>query len=247
MRISEVQKEYPVAALDELCYWEGDKAEVIQARVSGTYPTITGAERCCCAPGRSVGSPRCLHNPIKSKIPPHDGTGTLSSDLVAGSTAGMSDNNALSIAANITGILTFVAAVLAGFYARSVTLRNVIDTQAEVSSALEKIDFLETETDMLNNAYLASQIRQPDRKYGNGDFKYFQGLYSTALQRMRRMDRELSRSVAAVTGGTRYDRISRVKTAAAWMTARDRVHRAIEERKAESSRIFQIQLAMLSA
>lgn len=159
----------------------------------------------------------------------------------------MADDNALSIAANITGILTFVAAVLAGFYARSITLRNVIDTQAEVSDALEKIDFLETETDMLNNAHLASQIRQPERKYGSGDFKYFQGLYSAALQRMRRMDRELSRSVAAVTGGTRYDKLSRVKTAAAWMTSRDRIHRAIEERKAESSRIFQIQLAMLSA
>lgn len=75
-------------------------------------------------------------------------------------------DSALSIAASITGILTFVGAVVAGFYARAIALRNAIDTQAEVARALEKMDFLETETIMLNNAYLAAQIRQPDRKYG---------------------------------------------------------------------------------
>jgi hypothetical protein len=157
------------------------------------------------------------------------------------------DDNALSIAANITGILTFCAAVLAGFYARSVNLRNAIDTQAELSRALDQLDFLETETDMLNNAYMASQIRQPERRYGSGDFVYFQGLYVASLQRMRRMNSNLVQSIAAVTGGDRYDRIARIRTAAAWMGARDQIHRDIEERKAESSRIFQIQLAILSA
>jgi hypothetical protein len=158
-----------------------------------------------------------------------------------------SRDSPLSIAASITGILTFVAAVVAGFYARAIGLKNAIDTQAEVSSALEKIDSLETETDMLNNAYLASQIRQPERKYGNGDFKYFQGLYANSLQRMRRMDSELRQSAALVTGGSQYETISRVKTAANWLAFRDRIHKEIEERKAESARIFQIQLAMLSA
>lgn len=153
----------------------------------------------------------------------------------------------LSIAASITGILTFVAAVVAGFYAHAVSLKNAIDTQAEVASALEKIDFLETETNMLNNAYLASQIRHPERKYGSGDFKYFHGLYGQSLERMRTMDRELQKFATLITGGNRYDKVSRVKSAAAWMTARDRVHKAIEERKAESTRIFQIQLAILSA
>ncbi|RDL38928.1 uncharacterized protein BP5553_03268 [Venustampulla echinocandica] len=100
---------------------------------------------------------------------------------------------------------------------------------------------------MLNNAYLASQIRQPERKYGNGDFKYFQGLYSQSLIRMRQMDHGLRAGAAAVTGESRYDRISRVKTAAAWMNARDQIHKDIGERKAESHRIFQVQLAMLSA
>lgn len=99
---------------------------------------------------------------------------------------------------------------------------------------------------MLNNAHLASQIRQPDRTYGKGDFNYFQSLYGQALARMRGMDRELRRSAVAVTGGS-YDRISRVKTAASWMKERSRVHKGIEERRAESGRVFQIQLAMLSA
>jgi hypothetical protein len=158
-----------------------------------------------------------------------------------------SQDSPLSIAASITGILTFVAAVVAGFYAHTISLKNAIDTQAEISRAFEKIDFLATETDMLNNAHLASQIRQPEQRYGNGDFRYFQGLYENSLQRMRRMDRELRRSIAAVTGGSRYDNISRIKTAAAWMAARDRIHREIEERKAESARIFQIRLSILSA
>ncbi|KUJ17939.1 uncharacterized protein LY89DRAFT_745984 [Mollisia scopiformis] len=154
----------------------------------------------------------------------------------------------LSIAASITGILTFVAAVVAGFYAHAVSLKNAIDTQAEVSSALEKIDFLETETNMLNNAYLASQIRHPERnKYGSGDFKYFHGLYGQSLERMRIKDRELRKTATLIAGSSRYDKVSRVKSAALWMTARDRVHKAIQERKAESSRIFQIQLAILSA
>jgi hypothetical protein len=100
---------------------------------------------------------------------------------------------------------------------------------------------------MLNNAHLASQIRQPEQRYGNGDFRYFQGLYENSLQRMRRMDRGLRKSIAAVTGAGRYDKISRIKTAAAWMAARDRIHREIEERKAESARIFQIRLSILSA
>jgi hypothetical protein len=165
-----------------------------------------------------------------------------------GSNARMtSQDSPLSIAASITGILTFVAAVVAGFYAHAISLRNAIDTQAEIYTALEKIEFLETETDMLNNSYLASQIRQPERKYGSGDFKYFQGLYRDSLQRMRMMDRELRDSAARVTGGSRHDRMSRVKAAANWMAARDHIHRDIEERKAESTRIFQIQLAMLSA
>ncbi|TVY83032.1 hypothetical protein LSUE1_G003764 [Lachnellula suecica] len=159
----------------------------------------------------------------------------------------MAQDSPLSIAGSLTGILTFVFAVIAGFYARAISLRSAIDTQAEVSSALEKIDFLETETDMLNSAFLASQIRHPDRTYGKGDFKYFQGLYGQSLNRMRKMDRELSKSAALVTGGNRYDKISRVKTAAAWMSARNQMHKDIEERKAESHRIFQIQLAMLSA
>lgn len=159
----------------------------------------------------------------------------------------MAQDSPLSIAGSLTGILTFVFAVVAGFYARAISLRNRLDTQAEVSRALEKIDFLETETNMLNNAYLASQIRHPDRSYGKGDFKYFQGLYGQALDRMRRMDRELRRNAALVTSGDRYDKISRVKAAAAWMGARDQIHKDIEERKNESQRIFQIQLAMLSA
>jgi hypothetical protein len=159
----------------------------------------------------------------------------------------MAQDSPLSIAASITGILTFVAAVVAGFYAHAISLKNAIDTQAEVSSALEKIDFLETETNMLNNAYVASRIRQPNRKYGSGDFKYFQGLYAQSLDRMRKLDRGLRKSATLVTGGNRYDKMSRVKTAATWMASRDRIHKEIEERKAESSRIFQIQLAMLSA
>lgn len=158
-----------------------------------------------------------------------------------------SQDSPLSIAASITGILTFVAAVVAGFYARAVSLKNAIDTQAEVSAVLEKIDFLETETDMLNNAYLASQIRQPERTYGNGDFKYFQGLYANTLQRMRRMDRELRSIAAGVAGGSQFETMSRVKLATNWMSARERIYKAITERQAESSRIFQIQLAMLSA
>ncbi|KAF4630052.1 hypothetical protein G7Y89_g8092 [Cudoniella acicularis] len=153
----------------------------------------------------------------------------------------------LSIAASVTGILTFAGAIVAGFYARAISLRNAIDTQAEVSSALEKIDFLETETNMLNNAYLASQIRHPDRKYGSGDFKYFHGLLHQSLQRMRQMDRGLRRNAEMVTGGNSYDKLSRVKTAATWMAARNRIHQDIEERQAESHRIFQIQLAILSA
>lgn len=153
----------------------------------------------------------------------------------------------LSIAASITGILTFVAAVVAGFYARAIGLKSAIDTQAEVSLALEKIDFLESETDMLNNAFLASQIRHPDRKYGNGDFKYFQGLYANSLHRMRAMDHDMRTTATLVTGENQYERVSRVKLAANWMAFRDRLHKQIEERKAESSRIFQIQLAMLSA
>jgi len=159
----------------------------------------------------------------------------------------MAQDSPLSIAASVTGILTFVFAVVASFYARAISLRNAMDTQAEVSSALDKIEFLETETNMLNNAYLASQIRHPDRKYGKGDFKYFQGLYGQSLERMRRMDRELRKNAQLVTGGSRYDRISRVKTAAIWMSARNQIHNEIEERKNESHRIFQIQLAMLSA
>jgi hypothetical protein len=153
----------------------------------------------------------------------------------------------LSIAASITGILTFAAAVLAGFYAHAISLKNAVDTQAEVASALEKIDFLETETNMLNNAYLASQVRHPDRKTGSGDFKYFHGLYGHSLERMRQMDQELRKDATLITGGNRYDKISRVKSAATWVKARERVRRAIEERKAESTRIFQIQLAILSA
>jgi hypothetical protein len=153
----------------------------------------------------------------------------------------------LSIAASITGILTFVAAVVASFYARALSLKSAIDTQAEVSLALEKIDFLETETDMLNNAFLASQIRHPDRKYGNGDFKYFQGLYANSLHRMRVMDNDMRNTATLVTGENQYETLSRVKMAANWMASRDRLHKQIEERKAESTRIFQIQLAMLSA
>ena len=153
----------------------------------------------------------------------------------------------LSIAASITGILTFVAACIAGFYARAISLRSAIDTQAEVSRALDKIDFLETETDMLNNVFLASQVRQPARNYGVGDFKYLHGLYANSLQRMRRMDGELRGNVALVIGGAEYNKRSRVKTAANWMASRDRIHKEIEERRAESARIFQIQLAMLSA
>ncbi|APA16147.1 hypothetical protein sscle_16g109170 [Sclerotinia sclerotiorum 1980 UF-70] len=158
----------------------------------------------------------------------------------------MSDSP-LSIAASITGLLTFVAAVVAGFYAHALGLRDAIDTQAEISSALDKIYLLETETDMLNNAYLASLIRQPDRKYGTGDFKYFQGLYVRSLERMRVMDRELRMSAELVTKGDGYGRISRVKRKAAWMASRARIQRDIDERKTESIRIFQIQLAMLSA
>ncbi|KAM0128292.1 hypothetical protein ACHAP3_008344 [Botrytis cinerea] len=158
----------------------------------------------------------------------------------------MSDSP-LSIAASITGLLTFVAAVMAGFYAHALGLRDAVDTQAEISSALDKIYLLETETDMLNNAYLASLIRQPDRKYGTGDFKYFQGLYVQSLERMRVMDRELRTSAELVTKGDGYGRISRVKRKAAWMASRARIQRDIDERKTESIRIFQIQLAMLSA
>ncbi|ESZ91664.1 hypothetical protein SBOR_7962 [Sclerotinia borealis F-4128] len=158
----------------------------------------------------------------------------------------MSDSP-LSIAASITGLLTFFAAVVAAFYAHALGLRDAIDTQAEVSSALDKIYLLETETDMLNNAYLASRIRQPDRKYGIGDFKYFQGLYVQSLERMRVMDRELRASVELVTKGDGYGRISRVKRKAAWMASRTRIQKDIDERKTESIRIFQIQLAMLSA
>jgi hypothetical protein len=80
---------------------------------------------------------------------------------------------ALSIAASITGILTLIGAVVAGFYARAITLRSAIDTQAEVSKALYEIEVLETETSLRNNAYIAAQIRQPDRNYGNVNFKYF--------------------------------------------------------------------------
>lgn len=159
----------------------------------------------------------------------------------------MSQDSALSIAASITGILTFVGAVLAGFYARAITLRSAIDTQAEVSRALDEMDFLETETSMLNNAYLASHIRQPDRKYGSGDFKYFQTLYKQSLDRMTTMDRELRESAKVVTGGNSYHRVSRVKSAAGWMSNREKISLAITQRKAESHRIFQIQLAMLSA
>jgi hypothetical protein len=159
----------------------------------------------------------------------------------------MAQDSPLSIAGSLTGILTFVFAAIAGFYARATSLRNAIDTQAEVSNVLEKIDFLKTETDMLSNAYLASQIRHPHRTYGTGDFKYFQGLYSQSLNRMREMDRELRKAAALVTGGNSYDKISRVKTAANWMASRNQIHKGIEERKAESHRIFQIQLAMLSA
>ncbi|QSZ33278.1 hypothetical protein DSL72_002866 [Monilinia vaccinii-corymbosi] len=158
----------------------------------------------------------------------------------------MSDSP-LSIAASVTGLLTFVAAVVAGFYAHALGLRDAIDTQAEISSALDKIYLLETETDMLNNAYLASRIRQPDRKYGTGDFKYFQGLYVHSLERMRAMDRELRNGAELVTKGDGYGRISRVKRKAAWMASRARIQRDIDERKTESIRIFQIQLAMLSA
>lgn len=159
----------------------------------------------------------------------------------------MPQDSPLSIAASITGILTFVAAAIAAFYSYTIGFKNAIDTQAEVARVLEKIEFLETETNMLNNAHLASQIRLPERKYGSGDFKYFQGLYGQSLQRMRRMDRELRVSIMAVTGGEIYDRLSRVKAATAWMRARDRIHKDLEERKSESNRIFQIQLAMLSA
>ncbi|KAF7883315.1 uncharacterized protein EAF02_005235 [Botrytis sinoallii] len=158
----------------------------------------------------------------------------------------MSDSP-LSIAASITGLLTFVAAVIAGFYAHALGLRDAVDTQAEISIALDKIYLLETETDMLNNAYLASLIRQPDRKYGAGDFKYFQGLYVQSLERMRVMDRELRTSAELVTKGDGYGRMSRVKRKAAWMASRARIQRDIDERKTESMRIFQIQLAMLSA
>ena len=156
-------------------------------------------------------------------------------------------DSALSIAASITGILTFVGAVLAGFYARAISLRSAIDTQAEVSRALDEIEFLETETSMLNNAYLAAQIRQPDRKYGSGDFKYFQGLYRKSLERMQRMDRGLREGAVAVTSGNGYHKVSRVKSAAGWVASRERIHTEIAERKAESHRIFQIQLAILSA
>jgi hypothetical protein len=48
-------------------------------------------------------------------------------------------------------------------------------------------------------------------------------------------------------GENMRDRMERMKMAAAWMTARERIQKEIEERKAESTRIFQIQLAMLSA
>lgn len=153
----------------------------------------------------------------------------------------------LSIAASITGIATFVAAVIAGFYAHFLTLKNAIDTQAEVSSALEKIDFLENETYMLNNAYLASQVRHPDRNLESGQFKYFHGLYGQSLERMREMDRELREFASLITDGRGYGKRSRVKSAAAWVKARQKVRRAIEERQAESTRIFQIQLAILSA
>ncbi|TVY44517.1 hypothetical protein LSUB1_G002911, partial [Lachnellula subtilissima] len=184
---------------------------------------------------------------IAFKIPSYiQSHGSILSHLAIPSVV-MSQDSPLSIAASLTGILTFVFALTAGFYARAISLRSAIDTQAEVSSLLEKIDFLETETDMLNNAYLASQIRHPHRTYGTGDFKYFQGLYNQSLQRMRAMDRELRRAAAHVTGGNSYDKMSRVKTAANWMASRNQMHKNIEERKAESSRIFQIQLAMLSA
>lgn len=158
-------------------------------------------------------------------------------------------DSALSIAASITGILTFVGAVIAGFYARAISLRSAIDTQAEVSYALDQIELLHTETTMLNNAYLASQIRHPERKYGKGDFKYFQGLYKQSLDRLQEMDRELQQSAVSVTGGNdmTYTKVSRVKSAAIWMAARERIHRSIKQRKAESHRSFQIQLAMLSA
>jgi hypothetical protein len=159
----------------------------------------------------------------------------------------MSQDSALSIAASITGILTFVGAVLAGFYARAISIRNAIDTQAEVSRALDEMDFLETETSMLNKAYLASQIRQPARKYASGDFNYFQALYKRSLERMQYMDRALKESATAVTGGSTYHKVSRVKSAAGWMANRDRITTAIVERKAESHRIFQIQVAILSA
>ena len=77
-----------------------------------------------------------------------------------------SEDSPLSITASIMGILTFFAAVVTGFYARAISLKSAIDTQAEVSLALEKIEFLETETNMLNNSYLASQVRHPEEIWG---------------------------------------------------------------------------------
>ncbi|CAG8976677.1 hypothetical protein HYALB_00012069 [Hymenoscyphus albidus] len=138
----------------------------------------------------------------------------------------MSQDSALSIAASITGILTFVGAVIA-----------------------DQIELLHKETSMLNNAYLASQIRHPDRKYGTGDFQYFQRLYKESLDKLSEMDRKLEESAVSVTGGNdmRYNKVSRVNSAALWMAAREKIRRSIKQRKAESNRTFQIQLAMLSA
>jgi hypothetical protein len=61
------------------------------------------------------------------------------------------------------------------------------------------------------------------------------------------MDNSMRHTVTLVTGGNQYETLSRVKMAANWLASRDRLHKQIEERKAESARIFQIQLAMLSA
>ena len=64
---------------------------------------------------------------------------------------------------------------------------------------------------------------------------------------MGAMDREMRQSAALVTTGVGHGRISRVKSSVTWMASRTRTQRAIGEMKAESIRIFQIRLAMLSA
>jgi len=153
------------------------------------------------------------------------------------------------VAASITGLLTFVAACIAGFYAHAIGLKNAIGTQAEVSNALDKIDFLESETEMLHNAWLASKLRQPEQKYTAGDFRYFERLYGDSIDRMRRMDKGLRKSAEIITGGhgSGYGKQSRARTAARWLSSRLKINQDIEERKSESLRIFQIQLAMLSA